>query len=58
LKQRIGLFILISVILIVMGCTPKDRKVPVNADVIEPIVAPIINTKGEEIGERQNTFEC
>lgn len=51
MKQRISLFILISVILIVIGCTPKDRKVPVSADVIEPIVAPIINTKGEEIGE-------
>lgn len=51
MKKPITLLILICTILIVAGCAQRGSKVPVSGDKIAPIIAPIINTKGEEIGE-------
>lgn len=51
LKKKTHILIIISMILIATGCTKKETIVPVSSEQVSPIVAPIINAKGEEIGE-------
>lgn len=51
MKKKTRILIIMSMILIATGCAKKETIVPVSSEQISPIVAPIINTKGEEIGE-------
>lgn len=53
--KRIINTILILLVLFLVGCIRKEERVPVSSDPVNPIVATLLNTKGEEIGEASFT---
>jgi len=42
---------IVCVIVILTGCGKKDKVVPVSAEKVENVAAPILNVEGEKIGE-------
>ncbi|MCG7343157.1 superoxide dismutase family protein [Sporosarcina sp. ACRSL] len=52
MKQKLIIVLLLSAILAVAGCGKmKKETLPVSGEKMEAIVAPLLNTKGDEIGE-------
>lgn len=51
MKNKLIILMAVSVLLVIAGCGKKDKTVPVSGEQVKAIVAPLINTKGEPIGE-------
>ena len=51
MKQKIVLSIMLSVLLIAGGCGKNGVKLPVTGENVQSVTSPILNTKGNKIGE-------